>query len=305
YAVRVRYQRERRDTIEDLSEILVAAPGGTQVPLGQLATINYVRGPQNIKSEDTFLTAYVIFDKHPGWAEVEVVETAQRFLEEQHQAGNFDIPPGVSYKFTGAYENQMRAEKKLAVVLPVALVFIFILIYLQFRSVVTTFLVFSGVFVAGSGGFLMIFLYNQPGFLDIALLGTNLREFLQINPVNLSVAVWVGFLALFGIATDDGVLMATYIKQRLTADTPTNRTTLHAAVLAAATKRIRPAMMTTATTVLALLPVLTSTGRGSDIMVPMAIPSFGGMVVAVLTVFVVPVLYAFVEERKLSRRHRK
>ena len=305
YPVRVRYQRELRDSIEDLTEILVPAPDGTQIPLGQLAKIEYVRGPQAIKSEDTFLTAYVIFDRTPGVAEVSVVEEAEAYLEAARKDGRFTVPPGVSYKFTGSYENQVRAEKKLAVVMPVALAFIFLILYFQFGSVVTTLLVFSGVFVAGSGGFMMIWFYNQPWFLDATAFGVNFRDLFQINGINLSVAVWVGFLALFGIATDDGVLMGTFIKQRLEEEPAADREALHARILEAAQKRIRPAMMTTATTVLALLPVLTSTGRGSDIMVPMAIPSFGGMTVAVATVFVVPVLYCWVEEIKLKRSQRK
>ena len=120
---------------------------------------------------------------------------------------------------------------------------------------------------------------------------------LWFSGFNLSVAVWVGFIALFGIATDDGVLMATYIKQKLAEKTPETRKELREAVLEAAKRRIRPALMTTATTLIALIPVITSQGRGSDIMTPMAIPTFGGMIIAMLTVFVVPVLYfAFIEK---------
>ncbi len=299
YPVRVRYLRERRDSIEELSEILVPAPDGTQIPLGQLAEIEFVRGPQTIKSEDTFLVAYVIFDKKDGYAEVSVVEEAEAVIQDHLERGLFQLPAGVSFKFTGSYENQVRAEKRLALIVPLALLVIFLIIYLQFRRVSTSLLVFSGIFVAWSGGFMMIWLYNQPWFLDVTLLGIDFRTLFQIHPINLSVAVWVGFLALFGIATDDGVLMGTYLQQRFRETKPETVEAIREATIEAAVKRNRPAMMTTATTLLALIPVLTSSGRGSDVMVPMAIPTFGGMTVAVLTVFVVPTLYCWIEEIRL------
>ena len=301
YGVRVRYMRELRDDIESLGRILVAAPGGAQIPLTQLAEIRYVRGPQMIKSEDTFLVGYVLFDKRPGWAEVEVVEQARAHLERKIAAGELQIPPGVSYAFAGSYENQVRAQKKLAVILPLALLVIFLILYFQFGSVPTSLLVFSGVFVAWSGGFLMIWLYSQGWFLDFAVLGTSMRELFRVHPVNLSVAVWVGFLALFGIATDDGVLIATYLKQSFAQRRPSTVAEIRAATVAAGRRRVRPALMTTATTILALLPVLTSSGRGADVMIPMAIPTFGGMVIAVITLFVVPLLYAAIEEARLTR----
>lgn len=304
YPVRVRYQRERRDSLEELENILVAAPGGLQVPLGQLSDIRYTPGPQAIKSEDTFLTAYVLFDKQPGVAEVDVVEDAQAHLAMLIDSGEYTLPAGVSYRFAGNYENQQRAAETLRVVLPLALFLIFIVLYLQFRSTITTGIVFSAVFVAWSGGFLMLWLYGQPWFLDASIAGVELRELFQVEPLNLSVAVWVGFLALFGIATDDGVMMATYLRQSFERTRPTDRAGVREAVVEAGKRRIRPCLMTTATTILALLPVLTSTGRGSDVMVPMAVPSVGGMLVALITIFVVPVLYSLVEELRLRRGFR-
>lgn len=296
YPVRVRYQRELRDNIEDIENILVAAPDGTQIPLKELAQINYVRGPQVIKSEDTFLVGYVIFDQQDGYAEVEVVEQAQAFLNQKIASGDLVIPDGVNFKFTGSYENQLRAQKRLRLVLPIALFAIFLILYFQFKKLPVTLLVFSGIAFAWSGGFILLWLYGQPWFLDFSLFGHNLRELFQVRTINLSVAVWVGFLALFGIATDDGVIMATYLEQRFGEAPPTNRNEIHERVVEAATRRVRPAMMTISTTILALLPVLTSTGRGSDVMIPMAIPSFGGMSLAIITIFVVPVLYCSWEE---------
>lgn len=291
YPVRVRYMRELRDTIESIDSILVAASDGTQIPLRELAAINYVRGPQVIKSEDTFLVGYVIFDKKDGYAEVDVVEQAQGLLAQKVESGELNIPAGVSYKFTGSYENQVRAEKKLRIVLPIALFAIWLILYFQFKRVATTLLVFSGILFAWSGGFILIWLYGQPWFFNFELFGTNLRDLFQMGPINLSVAVWVGFLALFGIATDDGVIMTTYLNQRFREKPPENKAEIHQRVIEAATRRVRPAMMTSATTILALLPVLSSSGRGSDVMVPMAIPTFGGMLLAIITIFIVPCLY--------------
>ena len=137
----------------------------------------------------------------------------------------------------------------------------------------------------------MIWLYGQPWFLNFTIFGVSMQGFFQVHPINLSVAIWVGFLALFGIASDDGVLMATYLDSAGSKIKFSSREDIRKAIVEGATRRIRPAAMTSATTILALIPVLSSTGRGSDVMVPMAIPSFGGMVFAMLTWFVVPVLY--------------
>ena len=304
YPVRVRYMRELRDNIEALDRILVDAPDGAQIPLILLTEIKYVRGPQVIKSEDTFLLGYVLFDKKPGYAEVDVVEQARDYLQHKIETGEFVIPAGVSYAFAGSYENQVRSEKKLMLVLPLALFIIFMILYLQFKSVPTTTLVFSGILVAWAGGFILIWLYGQGWFLDFSIFGTNMRELFQVRPINLSVAVWVGFLALFGIASDDGVIMATYLKQTFAKRKPTTVKEIREATIVAGRRRARPCLMTVATTVLALLPVLTSTGRGSDIMVPMAIPSFGGMLIVVITMFVVPVLYSQIEEVKLNSPRR-
>jgi len=298
FPVRVRYLRELRDQIETLGKILVPAADGAQIPLIQLTEIRYIRGPQAIKSEDTFLVGYVLFDMKPGHAEVNVVEDCQRYLKAKIDSGEFVIPEGVSYTFAGSYENQIRAAKTLSVVIPLALFIIFIILYFQFKSTVTSLLVFSGIIVAWAGGFLMIWFYAQPWFLDFTVFDVNMRELFQVHPINLSVAIWVGFLALFGIASDDGVVMCTYLEQSFRSKKPKGIDQVRQAVIEAGARRIRPCLMTTATTVLALIPVLTSTGRGSDIMVPMAIPSFGGMTIEVLTMLVVPVLYCWIKEAK-------
>lgn len=300
FPVRMRYARELRDNPGDLKKILIPTPSGAQVPLGELVTLNYVRGPQLIKSENTFLVGYVIFDKREGYAEGDVVENAQKYFNGLLDSGDFKLPGGVSYTFTGNYENQTRASKRLMLVIPISLLLIFLILYFQFRSVISTSLIFTGIIVALSGGFIMLWLYGQPWFLNANIGGIGLRELFQVNTINLSVAVWVGFIALFGVATDDGVLISTYIKQLMEKNKPKSVKELRAVILEAGSKRVRPAMMTTATTIIALLPVLTSTGKGADIMVPMAIPLFGGMAIEVLTMFVVPVLYSMSQERKIK-----
>ena len=126
-----------------------------------------------------------------------------------------------------------------------------------------------------------------------------------MHPINLSVAIWVGFLALFGIASDNGVLIASGIDDGIRGKSFDTIQELHQKIIKASTRRLRPALMTSATTMLAFLPVLTATGRGADIMIPMAIPSFGGMVIVLVTIFVVPVLYCVVEERRLLREQKE
>ena len=304
YGVRVRYPRELRANPEDLKSIYVPVSTGSPVPLGELVDIRYEQGPQVIKSEDTFLIGYVLFDKLDGFAEVDVVENAQALIQQKIDNGDLVVPQGISYRFTGTYENQLRAEKTLSVVVPLCLLVIFLILYFQFRSVSTSLMVFTAIAVAFAGGFIMIWLYGQDWFFNFSFFGENLRDLFNMKTINLSVAVWVGFIALFGIATDDGVVMATYLDQSFKSNEPDSKKDIRLATLEAAGKRIRPCLMTTVTTVLALLPVLTSTGKGSDIMIPMAIPIFGGMIIDVTSYFLLPVLYSWKKEYQLKRANK-
>ena len=302
YGVRIRYPREMRADPSDLKNIYVPVEKGSPVPLSELATIRYEQGPQVIKSEDTFLVGYVLFDKMDGFAEVNVVENAQELIQNHIDSGDLIVPKGISYQFTGTYENQLRAEKTLSIIVPLALIVIFLILYFQFRSVSTTLMVFSGIAVAFAGGFVMIWFYGQDWFLNFSFFGENLRDLFNIKTINLSVAVWVGFIALFGIATDDGVVMATYLKQTFDKNDPTDIKEIRKSTVEAAAKRIRPCLMTTVTTLLALLPILTSTGKGSDIMIPMSIPIFGGMLLDTTSYFILPVLFSWRKERIAKRR---
>ena len=298
YAVRLRYPRELRDSPAALRAIDIPTRSG-RIALGELVDIRYEQGPQNIKSEDGFLVSYVLFDKEAGVAETDLIERVQARFDAAVADGELRIPSGVSYRFAGNYAQQLRANARLALVVPIALGLIFIILYLQFRSVAVALFVFSGVFVAFAGGFLLLNFYGQANFLDVNFLGERLADVFNAQTINMSVAVWVGFLALFGIATDDGVLVATFIQQQVKKRHPATRTEVREAVLAGGMRRVRPAMMTTVTTLLALLPVLTSTGRGADLLLPMALPTFGGMLLQVVTLFTVPVLYALWLEGKI------
>lgn len=305
FPMRVRYARELRDNPEALKRVLVPAMNGAQIPLSEIADIEYTKGAQMIRSENTFLVGYVIFDKIEGKAEVDVVNEAAKILQNKVDSGEIQLQAGVSYKFAGNYEQQIRATKRLAIVIPLSLILIFMLLYFQFKTITASFIHFSGVFVAFAGGFIMLWLYGQGWFMNFDIAGINLRDMFQMHPINLSVAVWVGFIALFGIATNDGVIMGTYIHQVFEQKKPSTVVEVREAVVLAGKKRVRPAMMTTAVAVIALLPVLTSTGKGADIMVPMAIPTFGGMIIQLMTIFVVPIFQSMWREWAVTRESKQ
>ena len=299
--------------VEDLQEILSAAVGGMiltktvegrerfPVRLRYARELNMPEAPRLIQSENTFLVGYVIFDKKQGKAEVDVVKEATKVIEGKIQNGELKLTKGVSYKFAGNYEQQERATARLMIVVPLALLIVLLVLYFQFKTLTASLIHFSGVFVAFAGGFILLWLYGQDWFMNFSLAGVNMRDLFQMHTINLSVAVWVGFIALFGVATDDGVLMGTYIHHVFLEKDPQTRHAIREAVVTAGLKRVRPAAMTTATTLIALLPVLTSTGKGADIMVPMAIPTFGGMLIQSMTMFVVPVFQCWWREGLLKK----
>ncbi len=276
YPIRVRYLRELRDNFDALPKILVPTPAGAQIPISQVVDIKYVIGPAMIKSENALLLGYVTFNTRER-DEVSVVEDAQKLVAAKMSSGEFKLPQGYYIKWAGQFENQVRANKRLSMLLPICLFAIFFILYLQFRHLPITLVIFFAIPVCFSGGFI----------------------FLYIAGYNLSVAVWVGFIALFGIAVDDGVVIATYLEQTFTKMPITSIQDIRQATIYAGMRRIRPVLMTTFTTIIALLPILLSTGRGSDVMKPMAIPSFGGMTIELITLFVVPCCYCGFKELKM------
>jgi cation efflux system transmembrane protein len=301
FPVRLRYPRELRDNPEELAKLIVPTATGAQIPLQEVADIEYTKGAQMIQSENTFLLGYVIFDKVAGKAEVDVVKEADKILKDKIASGQLELPKGVSYKFAGNYEQQKRAANRLLVVIPLSLLAILLILYFQFKTVTASLIHFSGVIVAFAGGFILLWLYGEPWFMNFSIGDMNMRDLFQMHQINLSIAVWVGFIALFGIATNDGVLMGTYIHDTFLERDPHTKDEIREAVVHAGLRRVRPAAMTTATALIALLPVLTSTGKGADIMVPMAIPTFGGMLIQSMTMFVVPVFQCWWRESAIKK----
>lgn len=300
FPVRARYAREYRDSPEAMERVLVPNPGGdAQIPLGQLVDINYETGPMNIRSENTFLSAYVTFDGRSGVPSIEVIEQAQRHLNDRIEAGELTVPEGISYEFEGEYVQHQRMAERMMVILPVTLMIIFLIMYFQFRSTPVTLMLFGTIALLWSGGFVMLWLYGQEWFMNFGLFGIEFRELFQMGSINLSVAVWVGFLALFGIAVDTSVVLATYLEQLFDRNKPATVQAIRENVIEAGAARVRMCLMITGITLLALLPIFTSPGKGAEIMIPMAVPTLGGMFVNLLTLFMVPLLYAIWKERQL------
>jgi Cu(I)/Ag(I) efflux system membrane protein CusA/SilA len=318
FSIRLRFAKDVRQSPESIKNLRVETPQGARVPLHELAKVAFRLGPQAIKSEQSFKVSYVSFDVIKGVEYVDAISKIDDEINQQMALGTITIPDGIQLSFKGNFENQLRAEKRLKVLVPLTLVFIFLILYIQFKSVAVSLMIFSGIFVAWAGGFILLGFFASDFFSSVSLFGFNsLQELFGIEAVALSIAVWVGFLALFGIATDGGVVMATYLQQGFKefhqenqneweqmANTRELVTThiqnLRNVGVEAATKRIRPTMITTATTIFALLPLFSSMGKGSEIMVPMAIPTLGGMFVQIITLFVVPLLFIWREERKLT-----
>jgi Cu(I)/Ag(I) efflux system membrane protein CusA/SilA len=281
YPIRVRYPREQRDNLEELQRILVPAASGAQVPISQVADVRYTLGPQEIKSENTLLVGYVTMNTRDR-DEVSVVEDAEALIQSKIKSGELTFPPGYYYQWAGQFENQVRAMSRLKILIPLCLLLDFVLLYFGLKRWWIALLVFSDILVSASGAFIMLFFWGY----------------------NMSVAVWVGFIAMFGVAEDDSVVVSTYIGDLLKERPPSTVEEVRELVLEAGRKRIRPNLMATATTVLGLIPVFLVTGRGSDVMQPMAVPSVGGMAVGLITLFITPCVYCCVEEWKVRRQNR-
>ena len=215
--------------------------------------------------------------------EVSVVEDAEVLLQAALRDGRLKLPPGYYWEWSGQFENQVRATERMRILVPLCLLIMFVMLYLGFKRWWIAPVIFFGIMVSASGGFIMLALWG----------------------VNLSIAVWVGFLVLFGVVDDDGVIMSTHLENRFDEASFASIQEMRDAVVDAGLKRIRPSLMTIATTIFGLLPIFWATGRGADIMQPMAIPSVGGMVVSLLvTIYIAPCLFCAVEEWKWHRARR-
>jgi Cu(I)/Ag(I) efflux system membrane protein CusA/SilA len=278
YPIQIRYRRDLRERLENLGDVAVVTDTGETVPLNRLANISTNWGPGAINSEDARLVAHVSFAPKGNAGDLETVDTVMRSLRQSRANGRLTFPDGnFEIESVGSFRNQLEANRRLMWIVPAVLLINLLILYLNFRNLPISIVVFSGIPVAFAGG-----------MLAIAFAG-----------VELNTAVWVGFIALFGIAIDDGVVIATYIQQVLQRQRIDDPHKLREAIYQAGLKRIRPCVMTTITTLAALVPVMASTGRGADVARAMALPVFGGMLVEPFTSFIVPTLYCAYAEFKL------
>lgn len=274
YPIRVRYKKELRDRVDELKKVLVPSPLGQHIPLSQLANIKIVTGPAAIQSENGMLRSLVLLNVRSRDLIGFVEEAKQRVSEK------IELPKGYSIEWAGQYENQVRSSNRLKILVPFALLINLFLIYLGIKNLRNSAIIFTSIPVAFAGGLILLW----------------------IGGFNTSVAVWVGFIALFGIAVDDGVVMMTYLQEESKRLKPSNWIELKKCILNAGARRIRPLIMTTTTTVVALLPVMWSTSTGSEVMKPMAIPALGGMLVELISLFIVPVVYSYFEQKRMGLR---
>jgi Cu(I)/Ag(I) efflux system membrane protein CusA/SilA len=278
YPVNVRYSRDFRDNVEELKRVLIATPTGAQIPITEVAKISFSRGPSMIRDEDGALTGYVYIDlntKDYG----SFVTSANNLFRQK-----LTLPPGYTYKWSGEYEFELRAKERLQLILPVVFCVIFLLLYMVFHSVAEAAVLIFPTIYALTGGLI-------------------LQRFLGYN---FSVAVWVGYIALFGIAVETGVVMVVYLHEaldhRLASGVPLRHEDIETAVIEGAVQRLRPKLMTVSVVLASLIPILWETGVGSDVMKPIAAPLVGGMITSTIHVLIlVPVFFALMKERALRR----
>jgi Cu(I)/Ag(I) efflux system membrane protein CusA/SilA len=278
YPVNVRYGRDFRDNIEQLQNVLIGTPSGAQIPISDVAKLSFSRGPSMIRDEDGALTGYVYIDlntnDYGGF-----VGKAGNLL-----AQKLTLPPGFTYKWSGEYEFELRAKQRLQLILPVVFFVIFMLLYLIFHSATEAAVLIFPTIYALTGG---LILQRLLGY-------------------NFSVAVWVGYIALFGIAVETGVVMVVYLHEaldhRIKSGVALRKEDIEAAVIEGAVHRLRPKLMTVCVVLASLVPILWATGVGSDVMKPIAAPIVGGMITSTIHVLIlVPVFFALMKERALRR----
>jgi Cu(I)/Ag(I) efflux system membrane protein CusA/SilA len=278
YPVNVRYNRDFRDNVDELRRVLIGTPSGAQIPIADVAKLSFSRGPSMIRDEDGALTGYVYLDlKTNDFGGF--VDRASKLLEQK-----LALPPGFTYKWSGEYEFELRARKRLQLILPIVFFVIFVLLYMVFHSVAEAAVLIFPTIYALTGGLI-------------------LQRFLGYN---FSVAVWVGYIALFGIAVETGVVMVVYLHEaldhRLKSGAALRHEDIEAAVIEGAVHRLRPKLMTVCVVLASLIPILWETGVGSDVMKPIAAPIVGGMITSTIHVLIlVPVFFALMKERALRR----
>ncbi len=276
YPIRVRYQRNLRERLDELNQLPVVTPTGEVVPLERLANMQMTWGPGMINSEDARLVAHVSFSPSGVSGDLETVNNVEEALRTAQSTGELNLPAGYSLLPVGSFQNQIEANQRLLIIVPLVVLTNLLLIYLEFRNWTIAFIIFLQIPVAFAGG-----------MIGLGVMG-----------VEMNTAIWVGFIALFGISVDDGIVMATYLEQIFFRRRLERVEDLREATIEAGQRRIRPCLMTAFTTFAALLPVMSATGRGADVAKAMALPVFAGMLIELVSLFVVPVLYcAYMEFR--------
>jgi len=278
YPVNVRYNRDFRDDIPALDRVLIPTPTGAQIPISEVASITFTRGPAMIRDEDAQLTGYVFMDLSTS-DYGSFVQKADSLLHQKLQ-----LPSGASYHWSGEYEFEMRAKERLELILPIVFLVIFVLLYMTFNSLAEAAILILPTFFALTGGLVLQWMLGY----------------------NFSVAVWVGYIALFGIAVETGVIMVVYLHEaldkRLATGVPLTPKDVEAATIEGAVQRLRPKLMTVFAVIFSLGPILWETGAGSDVMKPIATPMVGGMVTSTIGVLLlVPVLFLLLKQRQLRR----
>ena len=278
YPVRIRYQRDLRDQVDKLSRLPVVTETGEVVPLETLARMKTAWGPGMISSEDARLVAHVAFAPSGMAGDLETVDAVESHLRTDQASGALALPTGYSLLAVGSFQNQIEANRRLAIIIPIVIIVDLFIIYLNFRNLPLTLIIFSQIPIAFFGG-----------MIGLGLAG-----------IEMNTAIWVGLIALIGIAEDDGVVIATYMEQLFARNSARTVDELRNITVEAGRRRIRPCLMTAFTTFAALLPVMLATGRGADVARAMALPVFFGMFIELVSLFIVPVLYCGYMETKLS-----
>ncbi|MFN0018629.1 MAG: efflux RND transporter permease subunit [Pirellulaceae bacterium] len=278
YPIRIRYQRDLRERIDDLSRLPVVTETGEVVPLDALAKMKTTWGPGMINSEDARLVAHVAFAPSGMAGDLETVEAVESQLRLAQMEGTLTLPAGYALLPVGSFQNQIEANRRLILIIPIVILLDLLIIYLNFRNLPLTLIIFSQIPIAVFGGMIGLGLYG----------------------IEMNTAVWIGIIALIGIAEDDGVVIATYMEQLFARRPMRTAQDIREATVEAGRRRIRPCLMTAFTTFAALLPVMLATGRGADVARAMALPVFFGMFIELVSLFVVPVLYCGYMEMKLN-----
>jgi Cu(I)/Ag(I) efflux system membrane protein CusA/SilA len=278
YPINIRYSQDFRDSVERMRSVLIATPSGAQIQLAQIAKVSFSHGPAMIRDEDGQLTGYIFVDLRGTNYGGFVTEATQK-LQSQ-----IAIPAGYGYKWSGEYEFEMRAKQRLKLILPIVFFMIFLLLYMVFHSAAEAAVLIVPTIYAMTGGLLLQWLLGY----------------------NFSVAVWVGYIALFGIAVETGVVMVVYLheslERRLQKGEIRSNMDIEEAVIEGAVKRLRPKLMTVVAVLASLVPILWETGIGSDVMKPIAAPIVGGMITSTIHVLIlVPVFFVIMKERALKR----